>query len=122
MLALSNAQLLSFVLIPLFFSICLAGRADQSEGKSRPRDGPDIPEHSAIRNRGSLRQTIMRGRDGTDMPSWSVRFKGALDDQQIQDIVEYIISIQDPKLVPPELNVCTNTKAKGYVAPQEPAQ
>ncbi len=237
MLALSNAQLLAFVLIPLFFILFLAALAYQSKGKVRPRGGPDIPpamqpgpadadlekprleklqgwgvafillfvilvplvwlkepglnrdqaeaqteqaiergaqavqlfteenqlgvgcvrchgenpilgggvniynglrvtvpnlrtvcagpnipEHSAIRNLDDLRQTIMRGRDGTDMPSWSVRFKGALDDQQIQDIVEYIISIQDPKLVPPELNVCTNTKAKGYVAPQEPAQ
>jgi len=84
--------------------------------------GPNIPIHSAIHNIDDVRQTIMRGRAGTDMPSWSVRFQGALDDQQIQDILNYIVSIQDPKQVKPSWNVCTNTKAKGYVPPTEPAQ
>ena len=27
------------------------------------------------------------------MPSWSIRFAGALDDQQINDIVHYLVSI-----------------------------
>jgi mono/diheme cytochrome c family protein len=84
--------------------------------------GPNIPIHSSIHNLDDIRQTIMRGRALTDMPSWSVRFGGALDDQQIQDILNYIVSIQDPKLVPFKYNVCTNTKAKGYLPPQEPAQ
>jgi mono/diheme cytochrome c family protein len=84
--------------------------------------GPNVPIHSAIHNLDDIRQTIMRGRTGTDMPSWSVRFAGALDDQQIQDILNYIVSIQDPKQVPFKFNVCTNIKAKGYVAPSEPAQ
>jgi len=84
--------------------------------------GPNIPIHSAIHNIDDVRQTIMRGRAETDMPSWSVRFQGALDDQQIQDILNYIVSIQDPKQVKPSWNVCTNTKAKGYVPPTEPAQ
>jgi len=82
--------------------------------------GPNNPIHSAITNIDDLKQTIMRGRPGTDMPSWSVRFSGALDDQQIQDLVNYIVSIQ--KDVKDSENVCTNTKAKGYVAPVEPAQ
>ena len=73
--------------------------------------GPNIPVHSNIHNIDDVRQTIMRGRTGTDMPSWSVRFQGALDDQQIQD----------PKLVPLKYNVCINTKAKGYEPPTEPA-
>ena len=84
--------------------------------------GPNVPIHSAIRNLDDVRQTIMRGRTGTDMPSWSVRFQGALDDQQIQDILDYIVSIQDEKLVPFEDNVCTNPKAKNYLPPTEPAQ
>ena len=84
--------------------------------------GPNIPIHSAIHNIDDVRQTIMRGRTGTDMPSWSVRFQGALDDQQIQDILNYIVSIQDPEQVPPKFNVCTNPKAKGYLPPTEPAQ
>jgi mono/diheme cytochrome c family protein len=83
--------------------------------------GPNVPVHSAIHNIDDVRQTIMRGRTGTDMPSWSVRFQGALDDQQIQDILNYVISIQDKKLVPFKFNVCINPKAKGYVAPTEPA-
>jgi mono/diheme cytochrome c family protein len=83
--------------------------------------GPNIPVHSAIHNIDDVRQTIMRGRTGTDMPSWSVRFQGALDDQQIQDILNYVISIQDKKLVPFKFNVCINPKAKGYEAPTEPA-
>jgi mono/diheme cytochrome c family protein len=84
--------------------------------------GPNVPIHSAIHNIDDVRQTIMRGRPGTDMPSWSVRFQGALDDQQIQDILNYIVSIQDPKEVPFKFNVCTNPKAKGFVPPTEPAQ
>jgi mono/diheme cytochrome c family protein len=84
--------------------------------------GPNVPIHSAIHNLDDVRQTIMRGRPGTDMPSWSVRFQGALDDQQIQDLLNYILSIQDKKQVPFKFNVCINPKAKGYVAPTEPAQ
>jgi hypothetical protein len=39
------------------------------------------------------------------MPSWSVRFAGAMDDQQINDLVNYILSIQD---IPDAQNVCLN--------------
>ncbi len=39
-------------------------------------------------------QTIAQGRPGTDMPSWSVQFAGAMDDQQIEDVLNYILSIQ----------------------------
>src|SRR5205823_12297553 len=77
--------------------------------------------HSQIRNIVDIRNTIMQGRPGTDMPSWSVRFQGALDDQQIQDLLSFVVSIQDKKLVPLKYNVCINTKAKGYEAPTEPA-
>jgi cytochrome c2 len=37
------------------------------------------------------------------MPSWSVRFAGAMDDQQINDLVNYLLSIQK---VPTKDNVC----------------
>jgi hypothetical protein len=75
--------------------------------------------HPLIHNVVDVRNTIMQGRPGTDMPSWSVRFAGALDDQQIQDIVEYLVSIQE---VPFKDNVCTNSKAKDYQAPVVAAQ
>jgi hypothetical protein len=42
------------------------------------------------------------------MPSWSVKFAGSLDDQQINDIVNYILSIQK---VPFKDNVCINPQA-----------
>jgi hypothetical protein len=75
--------------------------------------------HPLIHNVVDVRNTIMQGRPGTDMPSWSVRFAGALDDQQIQDLVEYLVSIQE---VPFKDNVCTNIKAPDYQAPVVAAQ
>jgi cytochrome c553 len=48
-------------------------------------------------------QTIAQGRPGTDMPSWSVQFAGAMDDQQIEDVLNYILSIQK---VPKAQNKC----------------
>jgi mono/diheme cytochrome c family protein len=54
--------------------------------------------------------TIEQGRDL--MPSWSVRYEGALNDQQINDIVNYIVSIQDESQVPFEKNVCLNPDAQ----------
>lgn len=83
--------------------------------------GPNVPVHSSIHNLDDVRQTIMRGRQGTDMPSWSIRFQGALDDQQIQDILNYLVSIQKDGGVKFSQNVCINPKAKRFVAPTEPA-
>lgn len=56
----------------------------------------------------NMRDTIMQGREGTPMPSWSVRFAGPMNDQQIQDLMAYLISIQT---VPEEDNLCTNPAA-----------
>jgi hypothetical protein len=46
------------------------------------------------------------------MPSWSVRYEGALNEQQINDLITYLISIQDEAVVTPENNVCTNPEAE----------
>ena len=43
------------------------------------------------------------------MPSWSIRFEGALDDQQINDIVMYLISVSS-KNVPFKDNICTEPR------------
>jgi len=59
--------------------------------------------HPLIKSLQDVVATISEGRSGTDMPSWSVRFAGAMDDQQINDLVNYILSIQK---VPPKDNVC----------------
>src|SRR6266581_2323019 len=81
--------------------------------------GSSTFNHTQIHNVVDVRNTIMQGRPGTDMPSWSVRFAGALDDQQIQDLVEYIVSIQE---VPFKDNVCISAKATDYQAPVVAAQ
>src|SRR5690242_17037644 len=57
--------------------------------------GPNLVDgtsHPQIHNIVYVRNTIMQGRTGTDMPSWSVRYAGGLDDQQIQDLVDYLVS------------------------------
>jgi mono/diheme cytochrome c family protein len=40
-------------------------------------------------------QTIVQGRPGTPMPAWGLAYSGPLNDQQIDDIVNYLISVQD---------------------------
>ena len=44
------------------------------------------------------------------MPSWSIRFEGALDDQQINDLVNYLVFMSSQH-VPFADNVCTNPAA-----------
>jgi hypothetical protein len=67
--------------------------------------------HPLIKSVDDIYTTIEEGRN--DMPSWSIRFAGALDDQQIQDIVLYLISIQK---VPYKDNVCINPVAAAAAA------
>jgi hypothetical protein len=64
--------------------------------------------HPLIKGISDIVNTISMGRSGTDMPSWSVRFAGAMDDQQILDLVNYILSIQK---VPNSKNLCVNPAA-----------
>jgi hypothetical protein len=59
--------------------------------------------HPLIKSLDDIVNTIAQGRANTDMPSWSVKFKGAMDDQQIEDVVNYILSIQQ---VPDDQNIC----------------
>jgi hypothetical protein len=56
-----------------------------------------------------IRATIEQGREGTPMPSWSVKFAGPMNDQQISDLINYIVSIQQD--VPEDQNLCTNPAA-----------
>ena len=67
------------------------------------------PAHNAIYSIDDIYQVIAEGR-GTVMPSWSIRFEGALDDQQINDIVVYLVDLSS-KNVPFEDNVCLNEEA-----------
>lgn len=45
-----------------------------------------------------ITQTIRRGRPGTPMPAWSAAFGGGMNDQEINRIVDYILSIQNEDL------------------------
>jgi mono/diheme cytochrome c family protein len=65
--------------------------------------------HPLIYGIRDIQTVIEQGRG--QMPSWSIRYEGALGDQQINDIVNYIVSIQDEEQVPFEQNLCTNPEA-----------
>ena len=65
--------------------------------------------HAAIFSIDDIYQVISEGRPPV-MPSWSIRFEGALDDQQINDIVVYLVELSS-KNVAPEQNVCLNEDA-----------
>jgi hypothetical protein len=66
------------------------------------------PAHAAIFSTEDIHQVISEGRGF--MPSWSIRYQGALDDQQINDIVNYLVAMSSEN-VPFEDNVCLNQDA-----------
>jgi mono/diheme cytochrome c family protein len=43
-----------------------------------------------------IRDAVERGRPGTLMPTWGLAFGGPLNEQQLTDVVNYIMSIQKP--------------------------
>ena len=66
--------------------------------------------HAAIYSTQDIYQVISEGRQANGMPSWSIRFEGALDDQQINDIVVYLVNLSS-KNVDFKDNVCLNPEA-----------
>jgi len=64
--------------------------------------------HPRIFSVDDIYQVISEGRGA--MPSWSIRYAGALDDQQINDLVLYLVQ-QSEENVPFEDNVCLNKEA-----------
>jgi hypothetical protein len=75
--------------------------------------------HPQIKSITDIRNTIMQGRSGTPMPSWSVQFAGPMNDQQIEDLIRYLVSIQQD--VPNDQNVCTNPAAAAAAASPSPS-
>lgn len=73
--------------------------------------GGPFTGHPLIYGLRDIYTVIEQGR-GQIMPSWSIRYAGALNDQQINDIVNYIVSIQDESKVPFEKNLCINPEAQ----------
>ena len=74
--------------------------------------GPST-NHPLIKSLDDIYTTIEQGRGV--MPSWSIKYKGALDDQQINDIVQYLVFMSS-KNVPFEQNVCLNQDAADAAA------
>jgi mono/diheme cytochrome c family protein len=73
------------------------------------------PPHSAIYSTEDIYQVIQEGRG--QMPSWSIRNEGALDDQQINDIVVYLVELSSEH-VAFEDNVCLNEEASARALAQ----
>lgn len=67
------------------------------------------PPHPAIASLNDIYQVIQQGRGA--MPSWSIRYNGALDDQQINDIVMYLVDMSS-KNIPYSENICLNPAAQ----------
>jgi Cytochrome C oxidase, cbb3-type, subunit III len=66
------------------------------------------PPHNAIFSQEDIYQVIEEGRGA--MPSWSIRFQGALNDQQVNDLVVYLVETSSEN-VPFDDNVCLNPEA-----------
>jgi hypothetical protein len=66
------------------------------------------PPHNAIFSQDDIYQVLEEGRGA--MPSWSIRYQGALNDQQINDLVVYLVEMSSEN-VPFEDNVCLNEEA-----------
>ena len=101
---------------------------DTTTGQPRPTPnlttvcGGPWTGHPAIHGLDDVYTTIQQGRAGTPMPSWSIRYAGAMDDQQINDIVNYIVSIQNTSQVTNNHDVCTNPAAQAAADEQFPEQ
>jgi mono/diheme cytochrome c family protein len=85
--------------------------------------GPDYG-HPEIFSIDDIFQVISEGRGA--MPSWSIRYAGALDDQQINDLVLYLVDLSS-KNVSFDKNVCLNQDASkaalaapGALNPRDP--
>jgi len=65
--------------------------------------------HPLIYGMRDIVTTIEQGRG--QMPSWGIRYEGALGDQTVNDLLNYLVSIQDEEQVPFEKNLCTNPEA-----------
>jgi hypothetical protein len=91
------------------------GVIQAGEGFAYPPNLTDICEgnlngaHPAIASVDDIYQVIEQGRNA--MPSWSIRYAGALTDQQINDIVVYLIDLSSEN-VPFEDNICLNPDAE----------
>ena len=58
---------------------------------ARYEDNPNVTDLRAF-----ITQTIKQGRPGTPMPAWGAFYGGSMNDQQIEELVQYILAINPP--------------------------
>lgn len=80
----------------------------------------DVCGRLPIEGDGGIRETIEQGRPGTPMPSWSVRFAGPMNDQQIQDLISYLVELNEETVGTGEGNLCLNPPVEGETAEDTP--
>lgn len=94
---------------------------------ARYRDNPNVTDIEQF-----ITNTIKQGRPGTPMPTWGAFYGGAMNDQQIESIVSYILSIQTDQVPPQQAFVgasgreifqancanCHGQDAQGRVGPE----
>ena len=134
----------------LYAENCVTCHGPQAEGGSAPHPDPEIdapwpaPNLSNIVARYEDKEAIIpdirefiqmpiaHGRTGTPMPAWGSAYNGPMNDQQIDAITNYILSIQTGEL--PEAQAfagaqgedlfgnncarCHGLEAEGYIGPQ----
>ena len=80
----------------------------------------DVCARLPIEGEGGIRETIEQGRPGTPMPSWSVRFAGPMNDQQIQDLINNLVELNEKTVGTGEENLCLNPPPEGETAEDTP--
>jgi mono/diheme cytochrome c family protein len=79
-----------------------------------------VCDHLSIEGDPGIRETIEEGRPGTPMPSWSVRFAGPMNDQQISDLINYLVEINIETVGTGEENLCLNPPTDTETAEDTP--
>lgn len=59
-------------------------------------------------------ETISKGRPGTPMPTWGLGYGGPMNDQQIEDVINFIISIQDVSKLPKGVVLASGAHQGGF--------
>lgn len=111
----------------LYAQNCTTCHGEQATGGSAPHPDPEVnapwpaPDLTSLKARYEgtavlenltleefVVETIKKGRPGSPMPAWGSAYNGPMNDQQVEAITRYLLSIQDD----PEAEA---TEARAYV-------
>jgi hypothetical protein len=59
-------------------------------------------------------ETISKGRPGTPMPTWGLGYGGPMNDQQIEDVINFLISIQPLDKLPKGVVIASGSHEGGF--------